>query len=129
MLRTAARWPCRRVTGAWAAAPRATPSSPSFRANATVYTTTTIHTPVPGLATPYTIVIVELGDTGVRLLAEVTGVPPGNVGIGDRGEMVLRRVAVRSGIPDYGYAFSPDAPPRRHRGHRNEAGGASSVRA
>ena len=75
--------------------------------DATVYTTTTIHTPVPGLATPYTIVIVELGETGVRLLAQVTGAPPGTVGIGDRGEMVLRRVAERSGIPDYGYAFSP----------------------
>ena len=75
--------------------------------DATVYTNTTIHTPVPGLATPYTIVIVELGDTGVRLLAQVTGVPPGTVGIGDRGEMVLRRVAERSGIPDYGYAFAP----------------------
>ena len=77
--------------------------------HATVYTTTTIHTPVPGLATPYTIVIVELGDTGVRLLAQVTGAPPGAVGIGDRGEMVLRRVAERSGIPDYGYSFSPAA--------------------
>jgi uncharacterized protein len=75
--------------------------------DATVYTTTTIHTPVPGLATPYTIAIVELGETGVRLLAQVTGTPPGTVGIGDRGEMVLRRVAERSGIPDYGYAFSP----------------------
>jgi uncharacterized OB-fold protein len=75
--------------------------------DATVYTSTTIHTPVPGLATPYTIVIVDLGDTGVRLLAQVTGAPPGNVGIGDRGEMVLRRVAERSGIPDYGYAFWP----------------------
>jgi uncharacterized protein len=75
--------------------------------DATVYTTTTIHTPVPGLATPYTIAIVELGETGVRLLAQVTGAPPGTVGIGDRGEMVLRRVAERSGIPDYGYAFSP----------------------
>ena len=49
----------------------------------------------------------ELGDTGVRLLAQVTGTPPGNVGIGDRGDMVFRRVAERSGIPDYGYAFSP----------------------
>ncbi|HLM18593.1 MAG TPA: OB-fold domain-containing protein [Acidimicrobiia bacterium] len=77
---------------------------------ATVYTTTTIHTPVPGVATPYTIVIVDLGDTGVRLLAQVTGAPPGNVRIGDRGEMVLRRVAERSGIPDYGYAFSPAVP-------------------
>jgi uncharacterized OB-fold protein len=79
--------------------------------DATVYTTTTIHTPVPGLVTPYTIVIVELGDTGVRLLAQVTGTPPGTVGIGDRGEMVVRRVAERSGIPDYGYAFWPASAP------------------
>ena len=84
--RTAARWRCRRATAAWAAAPRATPSSPRCPRDATVYTTTTIHTPVPGLATPYTIVIVELGDTGVRLLAQVTGAPPGTVGIGDRGD-------------------------------------------
>jgi uncharacterized OB-fold protein len=75
--------------------------------DAVVYTTTTIHTPVPGLATPYTIVIVDLGDTGVRLLAQVTGADPGSVAIGDTGEMVLRRVAERSGIPDYGYAFAP----------------------
>jgi len=77
--------------------------------DASVYTTTTIHTPVPGLATPYTIVIVELGDTGVRLLAQITDTPPGNIAIGERGEMVLRRVALRSGIPDYGYSFSPAA--------------------
>ena len=51
--------------------------------------------------------IVELGDSGVRLLAQVTGVPPGNVGIGDRGEMVLRVSPSGPGIPDYGYAFSP----------------------
>jgi uncharacterized OB-fold protein len=75
--------------------------------DAVVYTTTTVHTPVPGLATPYTIVIVELGDTGVRLLAQVTGTPPGNITIGDPGAMVLRRVAERSGIPDYGYSFLP----------------------
>jgi len=79
--------------------------------DAVVYTTTTIHTPVPGLATPYTIVIVELGDTGVRLLAQVTGAPPGNIGIGDPGTMVLRRVAERSGVPDYGYSFLPAAAP------------------
>lgn len=76
--------------------------------DAVVYTTTTIHTPVPGLATPYTIVVAELGDTGVRLLAPVTGAAPGTVAIGDRGTMVFRRVAERSGIPDYGYAFRPD---------------------
>ncbi len=77
--------------------------------DAVVYTTTTIHTPVPGLATPYTIVIVDLGDTGVRLLAQVTGADPGSVAIGDQGAMVLRRVAERSGIPDYGYSFAPAA--------------------
>ena len=27
--------------------------------------------------------------------------------IGDTGRMVLRRVAVRTGVPDYGYAFLP----------------------
>ena len=74
---------------------------------AVVYTTSTIHTPVPGLATPYTIVIADLGDTGVRLLARITGADPGSVAIGDRGTMVLRRVAERSGVPDYGYAFLP----------------------
>jgi hypothetical protein len=25
------------------------------------------------------------------------------------GQLVLRRVAVRAGVPDYGYAFRPDA--------------------
>jgi uncharacterized OB-fold protein len=79
--------------------------------DATVYTTTSVHTPVPGIPTPYTIVIAELGDTGVRLLAQVTGAPPGHVAIGDRGEMVLRRVAERSGVPDYGYSFLPEHAP------------------
>ena len=51
--------------------------------------------------------IVDLGDTGVRMLAQVTGAEPGSVHIGDGGEMVLRRVAERSGVPDYGYSFSP----------------------
>ena len=77
--------------------------------DAVVYTTTTVHTPVPGLATPYSIVIVELGGSGVRLLAQVTGAEPGSVAIGDRGTMVLRRVAERAGVPDYGYSFAPDA--------------------
>jgi uncharacterized OB-fold protein len=73
----------------------------------TVYTGVTIRIPVPGLTTPYSLVIVELDDVGVRVLAQVTGAAPGTVGIGDRGRMVLRRVAVRSGVPDYGYAFCP----------------------
>jgi uncharacterized OB-fold protein len=74
-----------------------------------VYTTATVHVPVPGLAVPYTVVLVELGDSGVRVLVQLTGVPPGRVAIGDRGRVVFRRVAVRSGVPDYGYAFLPEA--------------------
>ena len=75
----------------------------------TVYTETTVHIPVPGLRTPYSLVIVELDGVGVRALVKVTGAQPGTVGIGDRGRMALRRVAVRSGVPDYGYAFEPEA--------------------
>jgi uncharacterized OB-fold protein len=75
--------------------------------DAVVYTTTTIHVPVPGLVTPYTLVLVELGDTGVRLLVRLTDAEPGSVAIGDAGDMQFRLVAVRSGIPDYGYAFRP----------------------
>jgi uncharacterized protein len=74
---------------------------------AEVYSLATIHVPVPGLATPYTVVLVDLGDSGVRLLGRLTGAPPGRVGIGDKGRMVLRRVAIRTGVPDYGYAFLP----------------------
>jgi uncharacterized OB-fold protein len=54
--------------------------------------------------------LAELGDTGVRLLSRLTGVPAGQVAIGDRGRMVLRRVAVRTGVPDYGYGFLPGGP-------------------
>jgi uncharacterized OB-fold protein len=74
----------------------------------TVYTGVTVRVPVPGLPTPYSLVIVELDEVGVRVLARVTGAEPGTVTIGDRGRMVLRRVAVRSGVPDYGYAFYPE---------------------
>jgi uncharacterized OB-fold protein len=73
----------------------------------TVYTGVTVRIPVPGLATPYSLVIVELDGVDVRVLARVTGASPGTVTIGDRGRMVLRLVAVRSGVPDYGYAFCP----------------------
>jgi hypothetical protein len=54
------------------------------------------------------LVLVELGDSGVRLLVRLTGVPAGAVGIGERGRLVFRRVAQRSGVPDYGYGFLPD---------------------
>jgi uncharacterized OB-fold protein len=76
--------------------------------DAEVYTATTIHVPVPGLRTPYTVVVAELGDTGVRVLVQVTDAPAGTVEIGTHGRLVFRRVAIRSGVPDYGYAFSPD---------------------
>jgi uncharacterized OB-fold protein len=75
----------------------------------TVYTETTVHIPVPGLRTPYSLVIVELDGAGVRALVKVTGAEPGTVDIGDHGRLALRRVAVRSGVPDYGYAFEPEA--------------------
>ncbi len=74
----------------------------------TVYTGVTVRIPVPGLPTPYSLVIVELDGVDVRVLARVTGASPGTVRIGDRGRMVLRLVAVRSGVPDYGYAFCPE---------------------
>jgi uncharacterized OB-fold protein len=76
----------------------------------TVYTTSTIHVPVPSLESPYTLAVVECDDVDVRVLMHVTDVPPGSVKIGERGKLVLRRVAMRSGVPDYGYAFSPDVP-------------------
>jgi len=75
---------------------------------AEIYSLATIHVPVPGLATPYTVVLADLGDSGVRLAGRLTGAPPGSAAIGDRGRMVLRRVAVRTGVPDYGYAFLPE---------------------
>ncbi|HEX4189472.1 MAG TPA: OB-fold domain-containing protein [Marmoricola sp.] len=74
-----------------------------------VYSCVTVHVPVPGLPTPYSLAIVQLDGTEVRALVKVTGVGPGEIAIGDRGSLVLRRVAVRSGIPDYGYALLPDA--------------------
>ncbi|KAA0099175.1 OB-fold domain-containing protein [Mycolicibacterium sp. P1-5] len=76
----------------------------------TVYTEVTVHIPVPGLHTPYSLVIVELDGVAVRALVKVTGVEAGAVRIGDRGRLTLRRVAMRSGVPDYGYAFEPYQP-------------------
>jgi uncharacterized protein len=73
-----------------------------------VYTTVTIRTPVPGIAGPYSLAIVALDGIDVRFLVHVTGAPPGSVRIGDSGELVLRRIAVRDGVPDYGYGFQPD---------------------
>ncbi|HVV74409.1 MAG TPA: OB-fold domain-containing protein [Mycobacteriales bacterium] len=80
----------------------------SLPRDATVYTAVSVHVPVPGLLTPYDLAIVDLGDSGVRLLAPVTDAEPGSTSIGDNGSVVLRRIAVRAGVPDYGYAFVPE---------------------
>lgn len=74
---------------------------------AEAYTTSTIHIPIPGLVTPYTLVMAQLDGVDVRVLVTLTDSPPNAVSIGDKGAMVFRRVAMRSGVPDYGYAFSP----------------------
>jgi uncharacterized protein len=73
----------------------------------TVYTATSIHVPVPGLSSPYTLAVVQLNGVGVRALAPVTDTVQPNVEIDEPGRMVFRKMATRSGIPDYGYAFAP----------------------
>jgi uncharacterized OB-fold protein len=72
-----------------------------------VYTAISVHVPVPGLRSPYDLAIIELGDSGVRLLTPITGADPGTTQIGDHGHLVLRRLTVRNGVADYGYAFEP----------------------
>ena len=73
----------------------------------TVYTHTTVRIPVPDLPSPYSLAVVQLDDSPVRVLLKVTGVPAGEATIGQPGAVVLRRIATRAGIPDYGYAFWP----------------------
>ena len=74
---------------------------------AVIYSMSTIRGQVPGLVSPYSLVIAELGDSGVRLLVGTTGVAAGSMKIGDTGRLVFRLVAARSGILDYGYGFLP----------------------
>lgn len=73
----------------------------------TVYTHSTVRIPVPDLPSPYSLAVVQLDDSPVRVLLKVTGVPAGEATIGQSGSVVLRRIAIRAGIPDYGYAFWP----------------------
>jgi uncharacterized OB-fold protein len=73
----------------------------------TVYTHTTVRIPVPDLPSPYSLAVVQLDNSPVRVLLKVTGVPAGEATIGMEGMVVLRRIATRAGIPDYGYAFWP----------------------
>jgi uncharacterized OB-fold protein len=76
----------------------------------TVYTQSTIHIPVPDLPSPYSIAVVQLDGSPVRVLMKVTGVPAGEASIGQGGSVVLRKIADRAGVPDYGYAFQPAVP-------------------
>jgi len=73
----------------------------------TVYTHSTVRIPVPDLPSPYSLAVVQLDDSPVRVLLKVTGVPAGEATIGQSGSVVLRRIATRAGVPDYGYAFWP----------------------
>jgi len=63
---------------------------------------------VPGLASPYTLAVVQLNGVDVRALVPVTDTAAAAAEIGEPGRVVFRRMAVRSGISDYGYAFAPD---------------------
>lgn len=76
----------------------------------TVYTHTTIRIPVPDLPSPYSLALIQLDDSPVRVLLKVTGVPAGTAAIGQTGSVVLRRIATRTGIPDYGHMFWPGKP-------------------
>jgi uncharacterized OB-fold protein len=78
---------------------------------AEVYSVVTVRAPVPGKHGPYSLAVVDLDGTGLRALAHVTDAEAGSARIGDRGDLVLRRVAVRAGVPDYGYAFRPEEQP------------------
>ena len=73
----------------------------------TVYTHTTVRIPVPDLPSPYSLAIVQLDAAPVRVLLKVTGVPAGAAQVGQHGTVVMRKIADRAGIPDYGYAFWP----------------------
>lgn len=72
-----------------------------------VYTHTTIRVPVPDLPSPYSLAVIALDESEVRVLLKVTGVPAGEAQIGQRGSVVLRKIATRVGVPDYGYMFWP----------------------
>ncbi|MET8354227.1 MULTISPECIES: OB-fold domain-containing protein [unclassified Micromonospora] len=76
-----------------------------------VYSIVTIHATVPGKHGPYSLAVVGLAGTSLRTLAHVTDAEAGSARIGDPGALVLRCVAVRAGVPDYGYAFQPEEQP------------------
>ena len=73
-----------------------------------IYSAVTVHTPVPGMAGPYAVAVVAIDDSDIRVLAPVTDATFGSFGIGSRGRLILRLIAWREGVPDYGYAFQPE---------------------
>lgn len=73
-----------------------------------VYTAVTVHVPIPGVAGKYALAIVSLDDSPVRVLARLTDMDVVEPAIGARGRLVLRRIAQREGVPDYGYALQLD---------------------
>ena len=73
-----------------------------------VYTAVTVHAPVPGMPGPYGLTIIQLDGLPLRVLAHLTDCAGSQVQIGTRGRLVLRRVAVREGVSDYGYGFQPE---------------------
>ncbi|MGI5131029.1 Zn-ribbon domain-containing OB-fold protein [Pseudonocardia sp. CA-107938] len=77
----------------------------SLRRTGEVYTCVKVHVPIPGVAGPYGLAIVALDESPVRVLAPIADVGRREAGIGERGSLILRRLAVREGVPDYGYAF------------------------
>jgi uncharacterized OB-fold protein len=59
---------------------------------------------VPGKQSPYVVAVVDTG-SGVKELVSVTELTGRPMAIGSQGTLVLRVIAEREGIPDYGYSF------------------------
>lgn len=72
--------------------------------DAEIYTMTKICVDVPGKESPYVVAVVDTG-SGVKELVSVTELSGQPISIGSRGTLVLRVIAEREGIPDYGYSF------------------------
>jgi uncharacterized OB-fold protein len=108
------RYPPRLVCLSGAETDRTTPFA--LPRTGSVYSVVTVHIKVPGMATPYARAVVELDGVPVRILMPVTDSKPLDCSIDDRGRLVLRRIATREGIPDYGFSFQPD----QHEGQPNQ---------
>lgn len=69
-----------------------------------IYSVVKVHTPVPGKFVPYSLALVDIRDLPVRALVHVTD-NANAAQIGGEGDLVLRRVAFRTGVSDYGFAL------------------------